>query len=194
VPFPARTRRQLSRTAATAKATDTGQSMVEFALILMPLFLILLGIIQFGFIFNTYIAMTNATRDAARQGTVYKYRQDCSPDQNDTLRNEAVRVSLIAAMDPLSITTPRFATTAPTGAGCARSGGWTHSGNTFTDGDLTITYLVPAGTDTATRTGQQLTVQAVYHLDLIVPLIASLLPRDAGNRLAIGGMVTMAIE
>ena len=37
-----------------------GQSLVEFALVLMPLFVILLGIIQFGFIFNAYVTITNA--------------------------------------------------------------------------------------------------------------------------------------
>jgi Flp pilus assembly protein TadG len=188
VPLPARRARRVSGRSAT------GQSLVEFALILMPLFLILLGIIQFGFIFNTYIGVTNATREAARLGTIYDYRQDCTPDQNDTLRNEAVRLALIAAMDPLSVTAPRFTTTAPTGSGCVRSGGWTRSGSTFTDGDLTITYVDPSGANAPARAGQQLTVQAVYHLDLIVPLIGSLLPRDAGNRLAIGGNVTMAIE
>ena len=39
--------------------------------------LILLGIIQFGFIFNTYVTMTNAARDAARLGTIYAY--DATP-------------------------------------------------------------------------------------------------------------------
>jgi Flp pilus assembly protein TadG len=186
IPVP-RARRQPRRSA-------TGQSLVEFALILMPLFLILLGIIQFGFIFNGYIGMSNASREAARQGTVYVYRRDCTPDENDALRNEAVRIAVIAAMDPMSVTAPRFTTTAPTGSGCVRSGGWTRSGNTFSDGDLIITYVVPAGTDTATRAGQQITVQAVYHLDFIVPLIGNLLPRDAGGRLAISGIVTMAIR
>ena len=57
---------------ATASG-EAGQSLVEFSLVLMPLFFILLGIIQFGFIFNTYVTMTNAARDAARLGTIYVY-------------------------------------------------------------------------------------------------------------------------
>ena len=40
---------------------------------MMPLFIILLGIIQFGFIFNAYVTITNATREGARLGTVYVY-------------------------------------------------------------------------------------------------------------------------
>jgi hypothetical protein len=34
----------------------------------------------------------------------------------------------------------------------------------------------------------------VYHQDLIVPLISSLLPRDAGGRLSMSGVVTMVID
>src|SRR5262245_52464709 len=49
---------------------DRGQSMVEFGLVLLPLFFILLGIIQFGLIFNTYVTITNASREGARIGTV----------------------------------------------------------------------------------------------------------------------------
>mgnify|MGYP002260725590 CR=1 FL=1 len=43
--------------------------MVEFAIVLPVLLLIVLGIIQFGFIFNSYVTITNATREAARQRT-----------------------------------------------------------------------------------------------------------------------------
>ena len=52
---------------------ETGQSLVEFALVLMPLFVIVLAIVQFGFIFNAYVTITNATREGARNGTVYIY-------------------------------------------------------------------------------------------------------------------------
>ena len=65
----------------------------------------------------------------------------------------------------------------------------------FTNGDLTITYAVPVGvTDTDPRTGQTITVRAIYHQDLIIPLVAALLPLDAGGRLALPGEVTMVIN
>ena len=54
--------------AAAGPDSARGQSLVEFSLILFPLFFVLLGIIQFGLIFNTYVTMTNAARDAARLG------------------------------------------------------------------------------------------------------------------------------
>jgi Flp pilus assembly protein TadG len=186
-------RRRRGRSAESGP--EAGQSLVEFSLILFPLFFILLGIIQFGFIFNTYVTMTTAARDAARLGTVYSYNLACTKDQNDTLRNETIRTALISSMNQLSTSAPRFTTTAATGSGCSYTGGWTKSGTTFTNGDLVITYVLPSGmTDTNARTGQLVTVQAVYHQDLIVPLVSGLLPKDAGGRLTLTGVMTMVIS
>jgi uncharacterized protein (UPF0333 family) len=43
-----------------------GQSMVEFALIIPVLLLIVIGIIEFGFMFGSYLSLTNASREAVR--------------------------------------------------------------------------------------------------------------------------------
>lgn len=163
----------------------SGQSLVEFSLILMPLFLILLGIIQFGFIFNTYVTMTNAARDAARLGTIYVYDRTLTKAQNDLARNETVKAQVLSSMNMLSKTTPWF-TTGST---------WTQSGTTYTNGDLVITYVLPAGvTESDPRTGQELTVLATYHQDLVIPLISNFLPKDAGGRMRLAGEVTMVIN
>jgi Flp pilus assembly protein TadG len=162
-----------------------GQSLVEFSLILTPLFLLLLGIIQFGFIFNAYVTMTNAAREGARTGTIVVYDRSLSKDQNDLARNEAIKTAVLASMNLLGKTSPNFATGST----------WTKSGLVHTNGDLIVTYVVPAGvTDTDARTGQQVTVRATYHLDLIVPLVSNFLPKDAGGRLALVGEVTMVIN
>ena len=170
---------------------EGGQSLVEFSLILMPLFLILLGIIQFGFIFNTYVTMTNAARDAARLGTVYVYDRTLSKAANDLARNNSIKAQVISSMNGLATTSPRFST----------SGIWTQSGLTFTNGDLVITYSIPNGsggdpvvTDSDPRTGQRIAVSATYHQDLIIPLISAFLPKDAGGRMQLAGVVTMVIN
>ena len=166
---------------------EGGQSLVEFSLVLMPLFFIVLGIIQFGFIFNTYVTMTNAAREGARTGTIYVYDQTLSKDQNDAARNAAIKTAVLASMNLLSKTSPEFST----GATWTTSGG----GLTFTNGDLVVAYVVPASiTDSDPRTGEQVTVTANYHQDLIIPLIANLLPRDANGRLGLSGAVTMVIN
>jgi Flp pilus assembly protein TadG len=175
------------RMAARRRRGGAGQSLVEFSLILFPLFFIILGIIQFGFIFNTYVTMTNASRDAARLGTIYVYDRTGGQTKatNDLARNESVRTEVLAAMNMLAKTSPWFATT----------GTWTQSGDVFTNGDLRVSYALPSGvTNSETRTGQQITVRATYHLDLIVPLISAFLPKDGNGRMTLIGETTMVIN
>jgi hypothetical protein len=45
--------------------------------------------------------------------------------------------------------------------------------------------------DTDTRVGQQITVRATYHQDLVIPMIAQILPKDANGRLGLMSEVTM---
>lgn len=49
---------------------ERGQTMTEFALVLPILLVLLFGIIQFGIIFNNYVALTDAARAASRKGAV----------------------------------------------------------------------------------------------------------------------------
>lgn len=48
------------------RATDSGQGLAEFALVAPILLMIMLGIVQFGWIFTSQIGLTNAIREAAR--------------------------------------------------------------------------------------------------------------------------------
>ncbi|MCA0172570.1 TadE family protein [Bacillus sp. RAR_GA_16] len=50
--------------------SEKGQSMVEFALVLPILVMLLFGIIDFGRIFHTYLAIDHASREAARAASV----------------------------------------------------------------------------------------------------------------------------
>lgn len=52
------------------RRNEKGQGLVEFALILPLLLLLVLGIIQFGIIFSSQIAITNAAREGARVAAV----------------------------------------------------------------------------------------------------------------------------
>ena len=47
-----------------------GQSMVEFALVLPILLLLLLGIMEFGFLFHEYLVVTHAAREGARDAAL----------------------------------------------------------------------------------------------------------------------------
>jgi Flp pilus assembly protein TadG len=58
---------------------EDGATMVEFALLLMVLLLIILGIIQFGLMFYTKYVITGASREGARYGAIY--RTDAAGDR-----------------------------------------------------------------------------------------------------------------
>lgn len=50
------------------KQKKKGQAMVEFALLMPILILLIMGLLEFGLILNTYLAMNNAAREGARAG------------------------------------------------------------------------------------------------------------------------------
>lgn len=49
---------------------NKGQALVEFAIILPILLIILMGIIEFGMMMNSYLTIQNAAREGARLGIV----------------------------------------------------------------------------------------------------------------------------
>ena len=56
-----------------------GQTMTEFAIVMPILLFLLLGIIQFGVVFNNYLTLTDAVRAGARKGAVS--RRIANPSQ-----------------------------------------------------------------------------------------------------------------
>lgn len=169
---------------------EEGQALVEFAFVLAPLFLILLGIVQLGFVFNTYITITNAVREAARDGSIYAYNRTLtSQAANDAVRNERMRTALIRSLNGLVTTAPNFANSATWTATTA-------NGNAvYTNGDITVTYAQPNGIQAnEPREGYTVTVRITYRQDLVIPLVSALLPRDANGRLPVAAESTMVIN
>lgn len=66
-----------------------GQALVEFALVLPLLLVLIMGIIQFGFLFNNYITLTDAVRVGARQAAVSR----TLPDPEGTTKNRVLRAA-----------------------------------------------------------------------------------------------------
>ncbi len=50
------------------RKTETGQTLVEFALVLPMLLILMFGIVDFGRAFYTWLTVTNAAREGARVG------------------------------------------------------------------------------------------------------------------------------
>ena len=159
------------RPSRTVERRQGGQGLVEFALVLTPLLLLLLGIIQMGLVFNAYVTVSNATREAARAASIYVYDRTETKAANDALRAAAARSAMVSSMGLLVTTSPQLVSS-----------------------DQTVTYSLPAGvSETDSRAGQHVRFHAHYHLDMVVPLIAVILPLENG-RMPIDAEVTMVIN
>jgi Flp pilus assembly protein TadG len=74
--------------------SDRGQAFVEFALILPVLLLIVLGIIQFGRLYNNNETITNATRAGARVAAVSRTASDPVGATIQAVKNSAPNLDL----------------------------------------------------------------------------------------------------
>lgn len=65
--------RALSRRARRPRNSESGQAMVEFALILIPLLILVVGIIQFGIGLNYWLDLNRLSNQGARWAAVNAY-------------------------------------------------------------------------------------------------------------------------
>ncbi|MFM2105456.1 MAG: TadE-like protein [Chloroflexota bacterium] len=190
---------------------ERGQALAEFALILLPLLFILLGIIQMGIIFNTQVTLTNAAREGARAATIYVYTAtnanqagppSCSIASNYKFTNDKCRAShalyfALNSFGALSKASPQFVTAGTWSSAADANVAVVNSSSTlaYTNGQITVTYNRPANVAVSdSRRGEEVTVRLTYNQDLFIPLIAALLPRDANGRLVQAAEVTMVIN
>jgi Flp pilus assembly protein TadG len=180
-----------------------GQALAEFALVLLPILLILVGIIQFGLLFGANVSLTNAAREGARAATIYVYDQDQSRAWNDAQRCGALVAAATDAFGLLSAGAPYFNVTTTSGA-CP-----TTAGDTLVNGDLTVSYCdhtltaggpCPVSGNSATtcvpdtRHGCLVQVSLMYHSDIVVPLVGSFLGLDGSGRFVQRAVATMVIN
>jgi Flp pilus assembly protein TadG len=92
--------------------SEEGAQLVEFALVLPLLLFVVLGIAEFGFIFQRYEVITNAAREGARLAVLPGYSTAAAEDAIRTrVRNyiQAARVPITAGTPPASIVTVNLA-------------------------------------------------------------------------------------
>ena len=75
---------------------EDGQAITEFALILPVLVALLLGIIQFGIVFNNYLTITDAARAGARKAAVSRFIGDNGAAAKTTAQNSAQQLDQTA--------------------------------------------------------------------------------------------------
>ena len=168
---------------------ERGQALVEFSLVLFPFLLLLLAVVQFAFVFQAWITLNSAVRDAARDAALYAYDKDSTQTANDLARNNLVRSYLRSWFNGINANAPNFST--------GTSWTTTTSGTTITatNGDLQVVYTLPSTTvDNDPRSGWRMTISATYHQDVIVPIVSTFIPKDAGGRLSVPAEVTVTIN
>ena len=74
-----------------------GQALVEMALVLPIILLVIMGMVEFGRIFNAYLIVTNASREGARIAIVGGTDTDINNsiiNTTNTLRQEDMSISI----------------------------------------------------------------------------------------------------
>jgi Flp pilus assembly protein TadG len=129
---------------------ESGQSLVEFALVVPLLFLLLFGSIEFGRVFHAYHVITSAAREGARAAAVGKSNTDIE------LKIEGAVSSLVS--NPANVELKDKAT---------------YDSNNPPEGEIYFTIVPYLLSD---RTGNiQVEVQVKGALKIIVPLIKDFL-------------------
>jgi Flp pilus assembly protein TadG len=184
-----------------------GQALVEFAFVLLPVLLLIVGIIQFGLLFGANVTLNNAVREGARAGTIHVYDHSITtPDaryKNDAKRCGAVVTAATQAFGILSPTAPHFS--APLTSGQCP----TPTSDIGVNGDITVSYCDHANTPDApcpdttdshtactrdTREGCLIRVTITYRSDIIVPFIGPLIGTDANGRFLQRVSATMVVN
>lgn len=130
---------QRCRLLGAPRRRDTrGAAALEFALVAPILFLLLFGIIDYGYLINRSSMINNAVRDAAREGALHGSQAEVS----------AVATAALAGFSP----TPTVAVTCKTAAGaaCGSYDAGAESGGTVT---VRVTYQHPMMTPVGSMIG-----------------------------------------
>ena len=84
--------------------SESGQAIVEFAMVLPILMALLLGILQFGIVFNNYITLTDATRAGARKAAVSRFLNDNGASAKQAVQDSAAGLNLSVLTPTISVT------------------------------------------------------------------------------------------
>jgi Flp pilus assembly protein TadG len=94
-----------SITTSFSKKRERGQTMAEFTLVLPLLVMLLFGILQFGIVFNDYLAVTDAVRAGARVGSVARFLPPGEREQAVKDKVNEAAVDLDTAKLEITVTT-----------------------------------------------------------------------------------------
>ena len=181
--------------------------MVEFAMVLLPLLVVVVGIIQFGLIFGANVSLTNAAREGAREATIHRYNAANGNAAEGTTRcTEAVEAAT-AAFGFLSSSSPNFSASTPCPGGVDLNGDGLH--DLWQNGDVEVSLCAggtPAGSECPTTSdpstyctvdsgkGCLVRVQVTYNQVIVVPLLDRILDGDGNGLFEIRADAAMVIN
>lgn len=169
--------------------------MVEFAAVLLPLLVVVVGIVQFGLLFGANVSLTNAAREGARAATIYRYIGTSTNAEHGVNRCTDAVEAATQAFGFLSTSSPHFSASSPCPGGVDLNADGFH--DLWQNGDVEVSFCAggtPAGvpcpntSDSTTYCtvtsgeGCIVRVQLSYNQSIIVPLLDAILDGD-GNGL-----------
>lgn len=104
----------VKRSHRPARKREAGTSVVEMAIVLPLLLILVFAIGEFGIAYAQWLSLTNATREGARVGVVY--RNPCDPNTvNQEIRATVKDFAESSGVDPSTVMTFPYGTCSGTG-------------------------------------------------------------------------------
>ena len=192
---------------AAPRRRERGQAMVEFAMVLLPLLVVVVGIIQFGLIFGANVSLTNAAREGAREATIHRYNAANGNADEGTARCTAAVEAATSAFGFLSPNSPNFSASTPCPGGVDLNGDGLH--DLWQNGDVEVSFCAggtPAGSECPTTSdastyctvdsgkGCLVRVQLTYNQAMVVPLLDAILDSDGNGLFEIRAHAAMVMN
>jgi len=184
-----------------------GQAMVEFAAVLLPLLVIVVGIVRFGLILGANVSLTNAAREGAREATIFRYNAADGNAGEGVERCSTAIAAATSAFGFLSTSSPHFSASTPCPGGVDLNGDGLH--DLWQNGDVEVSFCAggtapgsecPDTSDTDTYCtvdsgkGCLVRVQITYNQSLVVPLLDRILDGDGNGLFEIRADAAMVIN
>jgi len=179
--------------------------MVEFAAVLLPLLVIVVGIVQFGLLFGANVSLTNAAREAARAASIHRYIGADGSSVNGVNRCTAAINAATDAFGFLSNGSPHFSASTPCPGGVDQNGDGIH--DLWQNGDVEISFCAagvapgdpcPDNSTTFCTTdsgeGCLVRVELKYNQSVVVPLLDRILDGDGNGLFELTAVASMVMN
>lgn len=152
---------------------ESGQALVEFALIAPVLFLLLFGIIQIGFLMGQQNGLVNGVRDSARRAATYRI--------NDSSFDTSTFAAICSTVESNLNSHLKGAIPGYSSSLLTRTISYEWAANPTATGTATTYFLVAH-------------VQATYSAPIFIPLVGAFLPGTTGGHFSLSASEEMRVE